>query len=64
MQDAALYVLLLKGKLASPLPSNSEEVSYFSRYQIKGALPMHGANVSLGCHVTGAKVLKSLTSLY
>lgn len=57
MQDAASYVLLLKGKLASPLPNNSEEMSYFSRYQIKGGLPLHGANVSLGCHVAGAHVL-------
>lgn len=63
MQDAASYVLL-KGKTASPLQNNSEKVKYFCRYQIKGALPLHRANISLGCHATGAQVLKSLTSFY
>jgi len=34
MQDAASYVLLLRGKLVSLLPNNSEEAIYASRYQL------------------------------
>lgn len=64
MQDAAAYVLLLKSKAASPLPSNSGEVSGFSSYRMKGAPPLHRVSISPGCQVTGAQVLKSLTSLY
>lgn len=63
MQDAAAYVLLLKSKVAYPLPSNSGEASSFSRYQMKGAPPLHRVSISPGCQVTGAQVLKSLTSL-
>lgn len=55
MQDAVFCALLPKGKLASPLPNNSDKVSYFSRHQIRSALPLHMANIHMSAMWLGHK---------
>lgn len=43
---------------ARRVPSSQQfrRMRHFSSNQIKGALPLHRANISLGCHATGAQV--------